>query len=179
MEQAEQADSWLNWCSEHDVFVAYTPELLQAVADVLTDCPLPIVEVGAGCGELARELTKRGILVLATDPRATNNLHVVPLSATDALAMYQPATVFSSFLPVDAAIEAQIMRCSSVSRYLYIGPKIMGRVGPDSLWSVGGWRASAVPAIDNFLISRLDVLPDFTRLSHQRGAGAVLFERAQ
>lgn len=177
MEQAEQTDSWLSWCREHDVYVTCTQELVQTLAGMLSSSPAPILELAAGSGQLASELRKQGVPVVAADPAAPAGGDVVPLDARHALALYKPATVLSSFLPVDASIEAQILRCSSVRRYLYIGPKIMGRVGPDSLWSTPGWSASPVPQVDSWLISRLDVLPDFTRRSHIRGAGTVLLER--
>lgn len=177
MEQAERADSWHSWCRERNVYVSCTQELVQAVSAALSCSPSTILEIGAGSGEMASELRKRSIPVMATDPAAAGGRDVIPLNARDALVIYKPATVFSSFLPVDAGIEAQILRCASVRRYLYIGPKIMGRVGPDSLWSTPGWIASPLPEVDSCLISRLDVLPDFTRRTHIRGAGAVLLER--
>ena len=176
MEQAERTDSWLAWCLEQHLYVACTQELVQALGAVLGRSPATILEIGAGSGEPASKIAKRAIPIIATDPAAAAP-NVFPIETADALSIYQPETVFSSFLPVDAGIERQILRCASVRRYLYIGPKIMGRVGPESLWSTPGWRASPLPDVDSVLISRLDVLPDFTRRTHIRGAGAVLLER--
>ncbi len=176
MEAAEQADGWLAWCRDRDIFVACSGEFVDAVAQELRHLAGIILEIGAGSGELAAALHKRDVPVLATDPIPMGP-NVTKLAARDALARYRPETVLSSFLPVDAGIEADILRSPGVRHYLYIGPVIMGRVGPDALWSVPQWRAKTLPEINRALISRLDSLPDFTRRTHQRGAGAVLLER--
>jgi uncharacterized UPF0146 family protein len=178
MEEAERSDGWLQRCEDSSVFVACAQELVEALTEALAGSPPPILEVGAGSGQLATELRRRNVPVLATDPKSTDG-DVITLDAEDALRIYNPATVFSSFLPVDAGIESQILQCASVQRYLYIGPKIMGRVGPQSLWNVPGWRTNTLSKVEACLISRLDVLLDFNRGTHQRGAGAVLFHRTQ
>jgi hypothetical protein len=177
MEDAERGESWLWWCRDHDLYVACTEELVQALAAILHCFSGTVLAIGAGSGELEFELAKRAVPIIATDPAPPPRSNALPLNARDALDFYKPQTVLSSFLPVDAGIEAQILRCTSVRRYLYIGPKIMNRVGPESLWSTPGWIASPLPEIDSCLISRLDVLPDFTRRTHIRGAGAVLLQR--
>lgn len=176
MEQAEQAQGWVAWCRDHDIFVACTDEFVEAVAAELRFFSGTILEIGAGSGELAAELRERAVPVIATDSAPTG-ASVNKLNARDALQRYRPQTVLSSFLPVDTAIEADVLRFPSVRQYLYIGPVIMGRVGPHALWNVAGWNAKPLPNVDAVLISRLDVLPDFTRRTHQRGAGAVLLER--
>jgi hypothetical protein len=178
MEQAELSDSWLNWCRDRGVFVACAEELVTALANALRNSPPLILEVGAGSAQLAHELQRQNVAITPADPMSTNT-SVIPLDARKALSIYRPATVFSSFLPVDAGIEKEILQCPSVQRYLYIGPKIMGRTGPESLWRSSGWEAREVPEIDRCLISRLDVLPDFSRRTHQRGAGAILLQRIQ
>jgi hypothetical protein len=123
-------------------------------------------------------LYQQAVSVIATDVVSTAE-NVVELAARDALRTYRPETVLSSFLPVDAGIEADILRCPGVRRYLYIGPTILGRVGPAALWNMSGWQAKSLSEVDRVLISRLDVLADFTRRTHVRGAGAVLLERIQ
>jgi hypothetical protein len=178
LEEAEKDDGWLAWCRDHNLYVAYSRELLDALAQALSQFAGTILELGAGSGELALALRGRAVPVIATDV-APKNPDVIALAAHNALRTYQPSTVLSSFLPVDGRIEAEILRCASVNRYFYIGPIVMERVGPDSLWSVPGWRAESLPEIDSLLISRLDVLADFTRRTHRRGAGAVLLQRIQ
>ena len=175
MEAAERGDGWLAWCRDRNLYVVCSDELVDALTKVLGRFTGSILEIGAGSGELAIELRRRGVPVTATDV-APGDSRVIALKAREALDLYKPLTVISSFLPVDAAIEAEVFRSSSARQYLYIGPMIMGRVGPEALWSAG-WAAAPLPEVDAALISRLDVLPDFTRRTHQRGAGAVLLEQ--
>jgi hypothetical protein len=176
MEEAERGNGWVAWCCDRELYIACTRELLNALERIMRRLPGIILEVGAGCGDLAFELSRCGVPVVATDPAPADH-RVAALNARDALAIYQPQTVLSTFLPVDAGLEREIMQCSTVLSYVYIGPLIMGRVGPEALWRSAEWMATPLPEVDAALISRLDVLPDFTRRTHQRGAGAVLLER--
>lgn len=178
MEEEERGDGWLAWCRDRDHYVAWSEELIAAVARVLSRFSGIIVEVGAGRGELAGGLRGYGLDVIATD-RSPGASDVVAWDARDALRHFRPATVVSSFLPLDAGVEASIMQFASVRRYLYIGPLVMGRAGPRHVWEAIGWDAEALPEVDRVLISRLDRLTNFTRSTHRQGAGAVLLERSE
>jgi len=178
MEEAEQAEGWLAWCRDRGIFIASANEFVDALANELRCLAGTILEIGSGVGELAAELGRRNVSVIATDPAAVAP-NVIRMSAREALKLYKPATVLSSFLPVDAGVEADVLRCASVQRYLYLGPIIMGRVGPEALWNVTGWSAKRLLEVEDVLISRLDILPDFSRRTHLRGAGAVLLQRVQ
>lgn len=176
MEQAEKGDGWLAWCREHDVYIAMTQELVTALAQLLSRFSGTVLEIGSGNGELAHRLRERGVEIIATDC-SPQNKRVLSLGAREALAMYRPATVLSSFLPLDGGVETDVLRWPGVHRYLYIGPILMDRVGPEELWRAAGWKSERLAEIDRVLISRLDFLADFTRRTHQRRAGAVLLER--
>lgn len=176
MEEAERGDGWLAWCESRGVFVAWNPPFIAALATALRRCAGEdtVLEVAAGDGTLARLLAREGVAVRATDAQCGAE----PLSCQEALANYELKTVLSCFAPLDAGIEAHVTAHPGVERYLYIGPLINDRPGPDALWSHPGWTRERLPAVDEFLISRLDFLTDFTRRTLRRRAAALLLSRA-
>jgi hypothetical protein len=176
MEEAERGDGWLAWCEERGIFVAVTQELAAAVANVLRPLAGPCVEIAAGRGELALAVEAEGVAMEATDVEPGGD-HVRRMNARDALEFYRPRTVVTCFTPLDASVEAAILGCPSVENYLYIGPLVNERPGPDGLWCAPGWDYEPVAAIDRELITRLDFLADFRRGSHQRRGGSVLARR--
>jgi hypothetical protein len=175
MEEAERADGWLAWCEDRGIYAAVSVEFADAMAAALGALPQPALEIGAGAGVLARALRGRGVRLLATDAGPASE-GVESLSARAALSQYGPATVLACFPPIDALIEDDTMNRGSVTSFLYIGPLIYERVGPEALWRPG-WRALDMPQVNAALLTRLDSLGDFTRHSLQRGAAAVLLQR--
>ena len=176
MEEAERGDGWLAWCEARGLYVAWNPPLVAAVAGVLRECGGPVLEVGAGDGLLARRLAEQGVEVRPADP-APAAPEVKRLSCQQALARYAPRAVLTCFAPLDAGIEEQVMSHPAVHHYLYVGPLINDRPGPEGLWSEPGWERIPLPEVDRFLISRLDYLADFTRRTHRRRAAALLLVR--
>jgi hypothetical protein len=176
MEEAERGDGWLAWCEAQGVYVAWNPPLVEALAGVLRECGGNALEVGAGDGLLARRLAEQGIEVRPTDP-APAALDVERLSCEEALARYAPRVVLACFPPLDAGIEQRVTTHPGVLQFIYLGPLINDRPGPEALWSEPGWERVPLPEVDRFLISRLDYLADFTRRTHRRRAGAVLLAR--
>ncbi len=175
MEEAERGDGWLAWCEACGVYVAWNPPFIAALAAVLRQCAGQdtVLEVAAGDGALARLLAQEGVDVRATDPqRGTERL-----SCEEALATHKPRVVLSCFAPLDGGIEACVTAHPGVERYLYIGPLINDRPGPDALWGHPRWAPERLPAVDEFLISRLDFLADFTRRTLRRRAAALLLSR--
>ncbi|MBV8550454.1 MAG: hypothetical protein JOY54_04085 [Acidobacteriaceae bacterium] len=177
MEGAEQREGWLAWCRERHLFVACSEELVNALAAELRNASGPVLEIGAGNGELAEHLQEAGVEIIPTD-WSPGSREVVSLEARDALNRYRPETVLTSFLPVDAGIELDILKHPNVRRYVYVGPPVVGRPGPHCAWNVPGWRAEPLHNIEDVLLSRLDYLSDFTRQTHCRRATAVRLWRA-
>jgi len=176
MEQAERGEGWLAWCEARGIYVAWSPSLVAAVTEVLRACGGPVLEVAAGDGTLARCLADHGLEVRPTDP-VPSAPDVERLSCEEALARYAPRVVLSCFPPLDAGIEQRVTRHPAVRHYLYVGPLVNDRPGPEALWIEPGWDRIPLPAVDRFLISRLDYLADFTRRTHRRRAAALLLSR--
>jgi len=177
MEEAERGDGWLAWCEARGIFVAWNPQLVTALADVLRTCGEPVLEVAAGDGALAHCLAQYGLAVRPTD-QTPSGPAVERLSCEEALARYAPRVVLACFPPLDAGLEQRVTTHPSVRHFLYLGPLVNDRPGPEALWSAPGWERVALPEVDGFLISRLDYLADFTRRTHRRRAGVVLLSRA-
>jgi hypothetical protein len=175
LEAADRSDGWLSACQERHVYVALNREFVAALAAVLGAGP-EVLELGASDGQLALALLQNGVPVIPTDsnPRAA---HVLPLTAAQALRQFQPRAVLTCFPPVDAGIETAIFNTPSVRNIIYIGPQWNGRVGADALWNRAGWTVTSLPQVDQFIVSRLDYLVDFTRATHRRRAGALCLER--
>lgn len=172
MESAERSNGWLAWCEGRGLFVIPSDEFVAALREV---APADALEIGAGDGTLA------GLLgIRATDPRGGP---VEALDAREAIAKYAPGAVLTVFPPIDAGIEKIVLESPGVNWYLYIGPLIYGRPGPAALWrsldraEPMGWAAEEPEAVNGVLLTRLDHLADFTRATHRRGAGAVIFRR--
>lgn len=176
MEREERREGWLAWCERNEMFVAHSRELVGELAQVLSGLPQPVIEIASGSGDLAAALAEAGIDVVATDVKGDGS-QVLRLDAESALRNLVPATVLTSFAPIDAGIEQKILDCRSVRKYLYIGPLIHNRTGPEALWQHSGWGAGNLPSVERHLISRLDFLSDFTGETHRRRAGAVMLER--
>lgn len=177
MEEAERGNGWLVWSEQHGLYVAHSREFLRELAATLMNLPQPVVEVAAGDGALSLALAPYPVDVRSTDPDSRTP-HVEPLSAEDALVEHPYQTVLACFPPIDAGIERAVLRSASVNYFLYIGPRMKDRAGPDSMWRVPGWRARDIENVNRVLLTRLDYLVDFTRWTHQRCAEAVLFSRS-
>ena len=178
MEEAERGDGWLAWCESRGIYIGWTPPLIAALGGVLRECAGAgaVIEIAAGDATLARCLADHGLAVRPTDPQPRGT-GVERLSCQEALEAYSPEVVLSCFAPLDAGIEERITAHPAVRHYLYIGPLIHDRPGPDGLWKHPGWLRAPLPEADRFLISRLDYLSDFSRRTHRRRASALLLSR--
>ncbi len=181
IEAADRSDGWLAACEERHVYLALNREFVAALVaqvDALRKrafCP-EVLELGASDGQLALALQANGIRVIATDPNPRAET-VLPLTAAQALRQFKPCSVLTCFPPVDADIEKAIFDTPSVRNIIYIGPESNGRVGTDAIWNQAGWTVASLPEVDQFIVSRLDYLVDFTRTTHRRRAGALCIER--
>lgn len=176
MEAAERGDGWINWCDDAGVYIAPSREFVAELAAVIRCCTEPVIEVAAGDGRLTAALSQNGCRVIASDP-GSGARAVVRSTAAEALAEYRPATVLACFPPVDADIELSVFRCGSVQDFIYIGPIINDRPGPESLWNAHGWKSQHLSRLNEVMLSRLDYLGDFTRSTHRRRAAAMRFSR--
>jgi hypothetical protein len=181
LEAADRSDGWLAACEERHVYLALNREFVAALVaqvDALRKRAFwaEVLELGASDGQLAIALQAHGIRVIATDPNPRAET-VLPLTAAQALRQFSPRSVLVCFPPVDAGIEAAIFDTPSVRNIVYIGPEWNGRVGTDTIWNQGGWTVTPLPQVDQFIVSRLDYLVDFTRATHRRRAGALCLER--
>jgi hypothetical protein len=176
MERAESTEGWPFWRQRHNIHVAVADELIAALATRFSKLPEPILELAAGYGALAAKLRRSGIRITATDSDPADGA-VARLSPADALRTLAPQTVFCCFAPLDSGIERQVLECGAARHFLYIGPLVARRPGPEALWSNPAWNAEPLPDIDRVLLTRLDSLADSTRSSHQRRAGALLLHR--
>jgi len=177
MQAVEQLDGWLADCERRGIYIAITHEFVTALASLLPR-EAAILEIGSGDGKLATAMLSAGVRVIATDP-TPRAPHVLPLTAAEAVHKFSPNFVIACFPPLDAGIEADLFRTRSVDSLLYIGPEWNGRIGPDALWNQNGWTVTSMPLLDQFLISRLDYLADFTAATHQRRAGSLLLKRKE
>lgn len=176
MEREERREGWLAWCEHNGIFVAHSRELVGELVKVLSSLPQPVIEIASGSGDFAAAFAEAGIDIIATDVGREGG-NVLRLDAESALRNLAPATVLTSFAPIDADIERKILDWPSVRNYLYIGPLINERPGPEALWQHRGWEARDLPRVERYLISRLDFLSDFTGSTHRKRAGAVMLER--
>ena len=176
MERAEQRDGWLAWCRKRHVSVACSMEFMHALACALGNADAPVLEIGAGNGELAEHLQDAGVDMIPTD-WSPGSPAVIALEARDALRRYNPRVVLTSFVPADGGIERDILQYPSVHEYVYIGPLATGHRGLRSAWNVPGWKAERLHEVEEVLISRLDYLSDCTRQTHCRRASALQFTR--
>jgi hypothetical protein len=168
MERAERDQGWLAWCNERSIFVALSEEFVSALSAAIKHAKPsgPVLEIAAGDGALAQALSQAGVNVIATDRESVS-----------ALKRFTPDVVLACFPPIDCGIERTVLAHPGVKSFFYIGPLINERPGPETLWADPAWSGEPLTKVDQYLISRLDFLTDFTRATHLRRAGAVCLTR--
>lgn len=141
----------LIWARQHFVHQFLTGEFVDGLAARLAGHAGPLLEVGAGRGELARALGRRGVAVIATDdgswldgrlrwPSRTPD-GVEALAYTAALALYQPAFVLCAWMPLGADWTPAFRACPTVRGYLPIGEGPGGCTGTAATFDAPyGWR---------------------------------------
>ncbi len=163
IEAAEQTCGWLSACVDAGRFLLLNRELVATLADRLCSWTAePVLEVCAGRGELAEALAAAGVPIVATDAkvvggRARARGPVVKSSAAEALRRYRPAVVLGAFVPWDSGVDATVMACESVQRYVVLGVRISGVLGSSALWQNSNWRAEPLPEIGRWMLTRHDV----------------------
>jgi hypothetical protein len=158
---AEQQDGWLIACQERGVYLAISRELVETLAKLLRSLGNePVLEVCAGDGRLAQALGAGGVAVIATDAQPLADSGVERLSATEALARYEPAVVLGSFVPVDSGVDAAVLAAPSVRHYVVLNARLGGLFGSAELWQTAGWTGRPLPAISRRMITRHDAWLD-------------------
>jgi hypothetical protein len=146
----------LRWAEGHFVHQFWTREFVDALAVFLVGLEAaPLVEVGAGRGELSRWLRERGVPLVATDdgswldgrldwPRGLPD-DVLPFVYEAALAHYRPAVVVCSWMPLGQDWTPAFRACPSVRHYLLIGEGPGGCTGtPESFAAPPPWRGESL-----------------------------------
>jgi hypothetical protein len=125
----------------------------------------PVLEVGAGQGELSRQLRSRGVPIVATDDGswldgrygwpADMPPDVVRRTYRDALQRYQPAVVLCCWMPFGEDWTPAFRTCPSVRTYLLVGEAPGGSTATRQAYSAPEpWRREALAAVAALGITR-------------------------
>lgn len=146
----------LAWARARFVHQFWTREFVDALAAFLAGLAAePLVEVGAGRGELSRWLRARGVPLVATDdgswldgrldwPRGLSD-DVLPFGYEAALARYRPAVVVCAWMPLGQDWTPAFRACPSVRQYLLIGEGPGGCTGtPASFAAPPHWHGESL-----------------------------------
>ena len=138
----------------------------------------PLLEIGAGNGYLASELTNHGIDVIPTDPHLTGteegyripmapvpSVDILPLTGADAIALHPERDILWSWPDLNAEYTHQTLREFAGRFLVYIGEDIHGNTGSPEFHHV---------LETNFVLADSFQIPTFPGL-HDR---IVLYERA-
>ncbi len=156
---AEQRFGWLDECDDAGLFLAVSRELVDALSAALRQLAgnSPVLEVCAGSGELACQLTASGTRVQATDTEPPKDAEVPRMSARAALRHFQPTVVLGVFVPLDAGVDEAVMACPSVMHYVVLNARIGGSLGSSTLWQTPNWKAERLASISRWMLTRHDV----------------------
>jgi hypothetical protein len=161
MVEAEQGDGWLVACEAAGRHLAPCRELIDALADLLGSLVMevggPVLEICAGCGELAAALSDRKVPVVPIDVDPPAGGEVLRMSAEEALERYRPAAVLGAFVPVDSGVDEAVMRCPTVRHYVVLGVRLGGLFGSASLWHDAAWKPAPLDGVGRWMLTRHDV----------------------
>jgi hypothetical protein len=143
-----------------------TREFVDALADHLRALgAAPVLEVGAGQGDLARQLRSRGVPIVATDDGSWLDgrygwpqglpADVERLAYADALRQYQPAAVLCCWMPFGEDWTPAFRSCAPVRTYILVGEAPGGSTGTRQAYSTPEpWRRESLDAIATRGITR-------------------------
>lgn len=157
----------LPYCKTFGIYQILNREFNDALAEEIKKLNLwPLLEVGAGNGELAATLRARGIELKAVDnyseplpERVLNGVHQPEkMDYRDALNCYKPKLALCSWMPDGENWTEDFMACDSVQAYILIG---------DADWlprtEPVGWRSRVLMGPNKWSLCRLDNGVDFER----------------
>ncbi len=149
----------LEWGRRHFVHQFLTREFVEALAARLrASSGAPVLEVGAGRGDLARALRGCGVPVVATDegswldgrlrwPRGVPE-GVERLDYRAALARYRPGIVLCSWMPQGEDWTPAFRACPGVREYVLIGEEPGGSTGTRASFEAPPpWRRASLDGI--------------------------------
>jgi len=156
----------LQYCKTFGIYQILNREFNDALAEEIKKLELrPILEVGAGNGELAAVLRARGIELQTVDDysepltqRAVHGAQPEKMDYRAALRRYKPKLVLCSWMPDGENWMADFMACDSVQAFILIGAADwLPRTDP------AGWRSRVLVEPNKWSLCRLDNGVDFER----------------
>lgn len=156
----------LTWGRRNFVHQLLTQEYVDALAAHITATGLkPVIEVGAGRGDLARALARRGVEVRASDDGSWLDGRLrwptaVPAGVqrqgyVEALRSARPALVICGWMPRGEDWTPAFRACPSVRAYLLLGEARGGATGtPASFDTPPPWTGANVEAISRWSVTR-------------------------
>lgn len=172
----------LSYCNTFGIYQILNREFNDALAEEIKELGLrPVLEVGAGDGELAAALRRRGIDLAAVDDyteplreRTNRNRHLPErMDYREALDIYKPQLVLCSWMPGGEDWTESFRAAGSVRAYILIGDD-------ESILCTEprGWRSRVLKGPNKWSLCRLDKGVDFSRPElWWRHSKVVIFEK--
>lgn len=153
------------YCDTFGIYQILNCEFNDALAEEIKRINLwPLLEVGAGSGELATALRNRGIRLNAVDnyaaslPKGTGATLPEKMDYREALDYYKPKLVLCSWMPDGEDWTKDFVNCASVQAFILIDDaEKMPRTEP------AGWRSRVLKEPNKWSLCRLDHGVDFER----------------
>lgn len=172
----------MSYCRVFGIYQILNREFNDALADEIENLNLrPVLEVGAGTGELSAALRRRGIELAAVDDfseplpeRAVGSAdRPEKMDYREALERYRPQLVLCSWMPGGRDWTVDFRATDSVRAYILIGEdETMPRTEPP------GWRGRVLKGPNTWSLCRLDKGVDFERPDlWWRHSKVYIFER--
>lgn len=170
------------YCETFGIYQILNKEFNDALAEEIKKLGLkPVLEVGAGSGELAGVLRRRGIELIAVDDyseplakKAVISEHPPEkMDYRDALKRYEPELVICSWMPGGEDWTVDFRATGSVKAYILIddGERINPKDPP-------GWQSRVLKNPNTWSLCRLDLGVDFERPDiWWRHSKVILFTR--
>lgn len=158
------------FCDQFGIYQILNKEFNDALAREIKALGLkPVLEVGAGCGDLARALRRRGIEIHAVDsymeqlPERASQLTDLPekMDYKTAMDKYQPELIICSWMPRGEDWTPDFRACPSVKAYILIG-EVDGNCGTKEMYGdYPGWQNRVLKEPNKWSLCRLDNGVDF------------------
>ena len=145
------------------IFQFWFKEYLDDLASLLKDLDGKILEVGAGDGELSRQLKNRGLDITAIDDFKWPDIYnrwskVKKMDYKKALTTFKPEIVISSWMPYQADWTPDFRALESVKAYILIG-EVCGCCGCNKAFDdKEGWNKNIGFSFDQYNLCRTDSL---------------------
>ncbi|SFR01758.1 class I SAM-dependent methyltransferase [Desulfoscipio geothermicus] len=172
------------YCDTFGIYQILNKEFNDALAWEIKQLALsPVLEVGAGRGDLAAALRARGIEVTAVDNYSefsagaggSNDCRPLNMDFREALEQYQPRLVLCSWMPEGQDWTRDFREAESVKAYILIGEE------EKNIWfEFTGWRSRILKGPNKWSLCRLDHGVDFDKPElWWRHSKIILYERIE